>query len=393
MTEEKEKLIIKGFNQFGGKHCQTTALKNVLDYHGLHLSEEMLLGLGGGIGFIYWYVKVMPSPFIGTRYGKGEEFLIKICERIGGEAIIFQTTSIRKGYEQLKNMLRKGEPVYIFVDMPYLPYLALPEIAHFGGHTIVVFGIDEEENKVYISDRGKNYVTSSIEDLKKARSSKFPPFPAKNKLLKIKYPSKVGNLEKGIKNSIRDCCLNMLEPPIRNIGLAGIKKWANIVPKWSEQFEGLDLFGCLFNTFIYIEIGGTGGSAFRPMYAQFLKESSSILNNPRLNEVAKMFEDSGEVWSKIAAAALPDSWSILRRIRELSFEKNKIFEEQKRGALENMIEINKEVDKLVKKAEEDLKKKDLTLLLTNLQQKILNCYELEEKAFKTLNDIIKQKDF
>ncbi|MBA7654071.1 hypothetical protein ES703_61946 [subsurface metagenome] len=37
----------------------------------------------------------------------------------------------------------------------------------FGGHTIVVFGIDEEENKVYISDRGKNYVTSSIEDLKK----------------------------------------------------------------------------------------------------------------------------------------------------------------------------------------------------------------------------------
>lgn len=51
----EEKLIIQGFNQFGGKHCQTAALKNVLDYHGLHLSEEMLLGLGGGIGFIYCY--------------------------------------------------------------------------------------------------------------------------------------------------------------------------------------------------------------------------------------------------------------------------------------------------------------------------------------------------
>jgi hypothetical protein len=389
MTKEKEKLIIKGFNQFGGKHCQTAALKNVLDYHGLHLSEEMLLGLGGGIGFIYWYMKRMPSPFIGTRYGKGEEFLIKICERIGGKATIFQTMSIRKGHEQLKNILCDGEPVYVFVDMPYLPYLALPEIAHFGGHTIVVFGIDEEENKVYISDRGKNYVTSSIEDLKKARSSKFPPFPAKNKILKIKYPSTIGNLEKGIKESIMDCCLNMLEPPIRNIGLAGIQKWANIVLKWPEQFEGLDLFGCLFNTFIYIEIGGTGGSAFRPMYAQFLKESSSILNNPRLNEVAKMFEDSGKVWSKIAEAALPDSWSTLKRIRELSFEKNKIFEEQKKGALENMIEINKEVDKLVKKAEEDLKKKDLKPLLANLQQKILNCYEIEEKAFQTLNDIVK----
>jgi len=51
-----EKLTIQGFKQFGGKHCQTSALKNILDYHGLHLSEEMLLGLMGGVGFIYWYM-------------------------------------------------------------------------------------------------------------------------------------------------------------------------------------------------------------------------------------------------------------------------------------------------------------------------------------------------
>ena len=68
-----------------------------------------------------------------------------------------------------------------------------------------------------------------------------------------------------------------------------------MVPKWSEQFRGLNLYGCLFNTFIYIEIGGTGGSAFRPMYAQFLKEAGSILNKPALNEVAEMFEGSGKL--------------------------------------------------------------------------------------------------
>ena len=57
---EKEKLIIQDFNQFGGRHCQTAALRNILVYHGLQLSEEMLLGLGGGLGFIYWYMKLMP---------------------------------------------------------------------------------------------------------------------------------------------------------------------------------------------------------------------------------------------------------------------------------------------------------------------------------------------
>jgi len=57
---EKEKLIIQDFNQFGGRHCQTAALKNILTYHGLQLSEEILLGLGGGVGFIYWHMKLIP---------------------------------------------------------------------------------------------------------------------------------------------------------------------------------------------------------------------------------------------------------------------------------------------------------------------------------------------
>ncbi len=54
-----ERLIVQGLKQFGGNHCETSALKRVLDHHGLSLSEEMLLGLGGGVGFIYWYMKLI----------------------------------------------------------------------------------------------------------------------------------------------------------------------------------------------------------------------------------------------------------------------------------------------------------------------------------------------
>ncbi|MEW6103792.1 MAG: BtrH N-terminal domain-containing protein [bacterium] len=160
-------------------------------------------------------LKLMPAPFIGCRYGK-EEPLINTCKRIGAEATIFETTSAKKGYEELKKMLCQGEPAFIFVDMVYLPYMAIPETAHFGGHTIVVFGLDEEE------DRG----ASSI---------------------------------------LNQQALNALNP---------------------------------------------------------------------LNEVAEMFEASGKVWSEIAKESLPDSWHTLKKIRELSFEKNRIFEEQEAGALE-----------------------------------------------------------
>lgn len=52
-----ERLMLEGFELFVGKHCESTALKRVLDYHGLSLSEEMLFGLSGGVGFIYWYIE------------------------------------------------------------------------------------------------------------------------------------------------------------------------------------------------------------------------------------------------------------------------------------------------------------------------------------------------
>lgn len=207
-------------------------------------------------------------------------------------------------------------------------------------------------------------------------------------LLKIKYPSKIINLKNEIRESIRECCTNMLNPPIKNIGLAGIKKWAGLVPKWPKQFKGLNLFGCILNTFIYIEVSGTGGG-FRPMYAKFLKESSSILNEPGLNDVAELFKKSGKLWSEIAVAALPDSWLTLKKTRELSFEKNRIFREQKPGALENMRKINLKLEDLMKIAVDELQKKNPTLLLTNLQQKILGCYKLEEKAFQKLDYLIK----
>lgn len=389
----KEKLILKDFRYFGGKHCWTTSLKNALAYHGLDLSEEMLFGLGGGLGFIYWYMKMMPVPFIGGRYGKGTDPLIDTLRRIGGEAMIFETNSAEKGYEELKRALREREPAIVFVDMVYLPYMVLPEIAHFGAHTIVVYGLDEEKGKVYVSDRSERPLTVTIDDLRRARSSKFPPFPPRNKLLRIRYPSTIGSLENEVRESIRESCWNMLKPPIKNIGLAGMQKWASLVIKWPEQFKGMNLFGCLFNLFIYIEIGGTGGSAFRPMYAQFLEEASSILNEPALRDVATMFRESGEVWSEIASAALPDSWPTLKRIRELVVEKNRIFEEQGPGALERMREISEEIDeqlisKKVAEEFEGLVEEDIALILAGLQQKILECYEIEDKAFRALSEVI-----
>ena len=381
-----ERLVLEGFEPFIGKHCETTALKRALDFHGLPLSEEMLLGLGGGIGFIYWHMKMMPIPFIGGRSGKGIDFPTNICRRIGADVSIIETSSSKRGYEELKALLRAGEPAVVYGDMAYLPYFAVPEVAHFGGHVFVVFGLDEEKDEVYIYDRGRNPVTVGIADLARARGSKYPPFPPRHRLLKIKFPSKIGNLEEGIRESIRECCQGMLEPPISNIGLSGMAKWAKLVVEWPEQFPGINLLGTLINGFIYIETGGTGGSAFRPMYARFLEEASSIIAQPALKEVAEMIRQSARVWSEIASGLLPDSWPNLKRMRELMLEKDRLFEEQGPGALEAMTKINSQFDELMGKAVEDLKSSPA--FLTDVQQSILRCRQIEEKALQQLSGMV-----
>lgn len=382
--------VIDDFEVNGGKHCQTTALRDVFSSKGIKIDEETLFGLGGGLGFIYWYVKVMPTPFIGGRTGgKNELFIRNACERINAKSELFQTGSPKKAYEKLISILSKGSAVYTFVDMAYLPYLALPNDAHFGGHTVAVFGVDEEKNLACIADRSKKAFEVNLNDLRAARNSTYAPFPAMNKLLDIEYPSDIEIKKESVISAIKECCNNMQNPPIKNIGLEGMKKWAQLVQKWPDSFKGMNLFGCLFNTFIYLEVGGTGGGAFRPMYSRFLDKASKMANLP-LNESRDDFKELGKLWSQIAYSALPNWWPVMKDTRELMIKKNRNFEEGTNYSPEDAMEHNKTMEVMIKNACEEMKSKDLESLLRDLKDNILICYEKEKEAFEKLSSIIEE---
>jgi hypothetical protein len=57
--------IVKNFKHYPGVHCESSALRNVLAYHGFKFSEPMIFGLGEGLGFTYWKSNQMPFPLIG----------------------------------------------------------------------------------------------------------------------------------------------------------------------------------------------------------------------------------------------------------------------------------------------------------------------------------------
>ncbi len=44
-------MIIENYPQNQGLHCETGSIKNLLDFNGCKISEEMIFGIGSGLDF------------------------------------------------------------------------------------------------------------------------------------------------------------------------------------------------------------------------------------------------------------------------------------------------------------------------------------------------------
>ncbi|NTU62692.1 MAG: BtrH N-terminal domain-containing protein, partial [Chloroflexi bacterium] len=126
---------IAGFKALDGCHCVTSSFKKMCAFNGYDISEEMLFGLGAGLGFMYWQRRGA-LPFFG---GRGHnDFNQALAQRTGIQIVEHETSSRQKAERELLRMLDVGQPVCLYADMAFLTYMDLPEDAHFGGHLIVV---------------------------------------------------------------------------------------------------------------------------------------------------------------------------------------------------------------------------------------------------------------
>jgi hypothetical protein len=192
-------------------------------------------------------------------------------------------------------------------DMAYLPWFHFPEDYHFGGHAFVICGYDGGQT-VLASDMDPQmaglkkglYAPVTLEQLAKARSSTYKPFPPKNLRLEFDFSGFRNPTAQDIAASIAQAADAHLDPPIKNFGILGMRHTASQLLKWPAIFKEKELRMNLFNLYVFIEIGGTGGGCFRPMYARFLEESATIARKPVLKKAAEMFHQSGSKLTEIA---------------------------------------------------------------------------------------------
>lgn len=290
-----------------GCHCVTSSLAKIYHHAGCPLSEDMLLGLGAGMGFIYWQMKMGRGTmvFVGGR-GNVKGFFEDLGRRTGVRIVEKQTASARKGEEALLSFLKKEQPVYLGGDMGLLPWFDLPADYHFGGHAFVACGYDDNQT-VLASDIDQKasgikkgfYAPISLEQLRKARNSPFKPFPPKNLWLECDFSKFHAPTAEDIRESIAQTVDAHLNPPIKNFGVSGMRHTAAQLLKWPKLFKEKELRANLFNLYIFIEIGGTGGGCFRSMYARFLDEAAAVAKKAALKEAAELFRESARRFTAI----------------------------------------------------------------------------------------------
>jgi len=321
---------LEGFQHFMTHHCVTGSMRHIYAYNDHDISEDMLLGIGAGVSFSYWHFKGQ-TPFMGGRGGFRPPYMEEVAGQRTGVVVQQHTTSsARRAERTLLEMLEAGQPVMIQCDMGFLPYFDFGDTDyHFGWHIVVVCGYDAESRQVLIADRDGVYPVS-MDVLAKARGSKYKPFPPMHKWYTFDFSNKRQPTADEVREAIADQTQAMLEPPISNVGVKGIRKAAKSALKWPEQMDEDELRFTLFNSFIFIDAtGGTGGGIFRYMFSRFLREATVITGDTRLNQSADAFQHIGDRWQEVAeifkqgweaddpAAVLPETTVPLMEIADL----------------------------------------------------------------------------
>ena len=226
-----------GFRAVDGYHCITSASRKMYLFNDYEIGEEMLFGLGAGMGFIYWNQKNI-IPFLGGRRNM-KNFYEDLGEKTGVKIRLNQPSSTVAAVKDLVSKLKHREPVVVYADMAFLPYFHTGD-EHFGEHTIVVAGYDPDTEEVLISDNDPEMtgikkavlVEMPLKQLTLARSSSFKPFPAKNRWLSFDFEGRRKVTEKDLYDSIGKVVESMLKPPIKNLGIPGIRTAAERIRKW-----------------------------------------------------------------------------------------------------------------------------------------------------------------
>jgi len=386
-----------------GRQPESATLRNVLIQRDACTSdlctEEILFGLGGGIGCAYWLFDMHGGHpvYIGYRIhakeGDTPYFTLQMTEGWGATADVRHSSSPSAATKSLVKILNDGFTPIVWVDFTKLPYMFLSGHAN-AYHQVVVYGMEGDD--VLVGDLGDSVIRMSMEELTEARNSNYAP---KFRTVVISEATAKPQLRETLSDRIRVTCSQMLEGlGIANFGLAALNKWAQMLTNtknkkgWPNCFPGgPPLHGAMSTVFSHIELRGYGGSAFRGLYADFLDQAAGVLKKSALKKVAEQFRESEASWRAISDAALPDSIPLLKETREALTRRSVLIRKPRTTAIDKELESLRDRLKQLRERsakELSLSKADTLDLFGAISERVLETEKIERAAFTELSSIV-----
>jgi hypothetical protein len=269
---------------------------------GQKLPQYYLHWASGMCGFSYIKNKrALPSRmvFFGINPDNQYKNIEKIlnCEYACFENHLFKTT-----LDFIKSNIDKNTPVILGpLDMYYLPYLKYFKKEHIPIHFLLAAGYDRDNVIIYDCDKSeKQYIPFDL--IEKALDVNVPGIGKRNSARVFEFGKEIPGLKEIALKSLKLKTDFMLNPPINNFGIKGMKKLAAEMENWDEELPKKEINAVLANMLYYMDrkfenkYFDCGRRAFAD---EFIKSTAEILNKKELTGLIDKYRESGKILDSI----------------------------------------------------------------------------------------------
>ncbi|MCB0793472.1 MAG: BtrH N-terminal domain-containing protein [Flavobacteriales bacterium] len=293
--------LLVPFDHQQSAHCESGVLSNLMNFHGLKVSEPMAFGIGSGLFYSHMpFLKMNGIPVTSYRILPGWIF-DRFSKRLNVRMKRNKFRTPQQAMDELDAVLEKGLPVGMLTSVFYLPYLPKAFRFHFNGHNIVVFG--REGDEYLVSDPVMDGTTRIHRAaLMRARFAKGMPNIRGRMYYPVEVPQDVDLVSagmKGLKRTARD----MANTPLPMFGAKGIGFLSKKLRNYEKDLGEKGARAALGNLIRMQEEIGTGGAGFRFMFAAFLMELGQKAGRPEFRDHALRMTAIGDQWRDFAYEA------------------------------------------------------------------------------------------
>ncbi|PNG24131.1 BtrH N-terminal domain-containing protein [Streptomyces cahuitamycinicus] len=277
-----------------GNHCESTTLVNLLRQREIDLSESLVFGLAGGLSFIYWRTKQMPTPFVGGRI-KPDTLSENLATALNLRLSVHETSSVNRAREHLLAELDSGTVVGLKLDRYFLDYST--DDFRFAAHYVACVGYDDDRFAL-VETQPLGLQWASGESLATARNARGP-MSSRNRAFTMDIPKGgLPDLGEAARKGVKSAAEKFLNPPISNFGFKGMHKVADLMPQWLDDLDSPA--DSLPEICTIMEDAGTGGGLFRMMWAEFLAETAEITGTGEFHKISDAYREVSKKWTEVA---------------------------------------------------------------------------------------------